>query len=206
MTSDDPYIKYNVRSVQQRTVDTLIGISKGIVADGVVNQKEAEALLSWLAVNNETVAENPVTYQLLERVEEMLEDNVLDVEEAQELHSILTGLSGGISEGGEFSKSATLPLDDPAPPIVFEGRRFLFTGTCMYGNRPKCRGAVTERGGINVSSVTFDLSYLVIGYYVTPSWKHQSFGNKIEKAMLYRDNPKSSLAIIGEEHWMNALT
>ena len=80
MTSNDPYIKYNVRSVQQRTIDTLIDISKGIVADGAVNQKEAETLLSWLGVNEVTVAENPVTCQLLERVEEMLEDNVLDLD------------------------------------------------------------------------------------------------------------------------------
>ena len=128
-----------------------------------------------------------------------------NLEESQELHSVLTAVSGGISEGGEFSKSGTLPLDDPPPQIVLEGRRFLFTGTCIYGNRTKCLRAVTERGGITKSSVTLDLDYLVIGYYVTPSWKHQSFGNKIEKAMLCRDNPKSSLAIISEEHWMNAL-
>lgn len=199
--TNDPHMKYNVRSVQQRTMDTLIGISKGILADGVVTQAEAESLLSWLAVNEATVVENPVTYNLLTRVDEMLQDNVLDQDEAKELHDVLTALSGGISEFGEFSKSASFPLDEPPPPVAFENNSFLFTGTCMFGKRAECHEAVIERGGKVQTSVTRNLDYLVIGYYVTPSWKHQSFGGKIEKAMQYRDVGKSGLAIVSEEYW-----
>ena len=200
--TDELHIKYNERSVQRRTIDTLIGISKGILADGVVTQAEAEALLSWLAVNESTVVENPVTYALLTRVEEMLQDNVLDQDEAKELHDVLTALSGGISEFGEFSKSASFPLDEPPPTITFENKSFLFTGTCMFGKRAECHEAAIERGGKVQTSVTRNLDYLVIGYYVTPSWKHQSFGGKIEKAMQYRDTGKSHLAIVSEEHWV----
>ena len=202
MSSDDPNMKYTIRSVQKRTIDTLVGISKGIVADGVVNQQEAESLLSWLTVTEATVLENPVTNRLLGRVEEMLEDKVFGQEEAKELLGALTALSGGISQGGEFSKSTTLPLDNPPPMVVFEGQSFLFTGTCMYGNRKQCQAAVTAKNGKVSSGVTLGLDYLVIGYYVTPSWKYESFGTKIEKAVDYRDRPDSSLAIIGEEHWM----
>ena len=41
----------------------------------------------------------------------------------------------------------------------------------------------------------------MIGSYVTDSWKHQSFGNKIEKAVGYRDSNNPNLAIVSEDHW-----
>ena len=94
--TDDPYLKYNARSVHARTIDTLIGLSKGILADGVVNQREAEALLSWLEVNKATLGDHPYTNGLLARLHEMFWDDVLDDEEVQELHDILDSLSGGI--------------------------------------------------------------------------------------------------------------
>ena len=200
--TDDPFMKYNLGAVQRRTIDTLIGIGKGIVADSVVNQMEAEALLSWLAANVETVTKDPITYRLLVRLDEMLWDDVLDEEEAKELHDLLVGLSGGASMGGELSKSALSPLDDPPPAVIFDGRSFLFTGQFLFGRRHKCHEAVHAKGGKTLSNVTRMLDYLVIGYYVTPSWQHESFGGKIVKAMQYRDGRKSSLAIIGEEHWV----
>ncbi len=200
--TDDPYLKYNARSVHARTIDTLIGLSKGILADGVVNQSEAEALLSWLEVNKATLGDHPYTNGLLARLHEMFWDDVLDDEEVQELHDILDSLSGGISEFGEMSRSATLPLDRPVPRVVFPSRNFLFSGQFVYGNRRDCEQAVLERGGEVLKGVTRRLDYLVIGVYTTPTWKHDSFGNKIRKAMEYRDTGKSQLAIIGEEHWM----
>ena len=200
--TDETYLKYNARPVHARTIDTLIGLSKGILADGVVNQKEAAALLSWLEVNKAMVGDNPVVDGLLARVHEMLWDDVLDDEEAQELHNILDGLSGGISEFGEMSRSATFPLDRPAPQVVFSGQYFLFTGQFLYGNRTACNQAVLERGGEVLERVTKRLDYLVIGIYTTPTWRHESFGNKIRRAIEYRDGGKSNLAIVSEEHWM----
>ena len=197
----DPNLKFRPSATQHRIIDTLIGISKGMIADGVVNQSEAEALLSWLAVNQKTVAANPVTDGLLERVKEMLADDILEADESSELHDLLTQISGGIEGAGELFKPTTLPLDHPPPPVVFDGQSFLFTGTFIFGNRRACETAVREKGGVVEKSVNLRLDYLVIGSYVTDSWKHQSFGNKIEQAMEYRDSNNPSLAIISEDHW-----
>jgi len=38
------FAKYNRKNIQDRQTDTLIGLSKGLLADGSVNQKEAEYL------------------------------------------------------------------------------------------------------------------------------------------------------------------
>jgi len=195
------FTKYNRSGIQDRQIDTLIGLSKGIIADGNINQAEAEFLYSWLIQNATT--QNPIILNLLDKISAMLQDNFLDADESAELLSVLQKISGEKSEIGELSKSATLPIDDPLPEIIFDGKTFLFTGTCAYGTRQQCTEATAQLGGIIVKTVTKKLNYLVIGTYVSDSWIHESYGRKIEKAIEYRTNG-TPLHIITEEHWLNS--
>lgn len=198
----DLFTRFNRKAIDERKIDTLIGLSKGILADGSVDQSEAEFLHGWLIQNQQTT-DNPVILNLLDRVSAMLEDGVLDREEAQELLAALQQISGEPSEFGELAKTGSLPLDRPAPPIVFEGSTFLFTGTCAFGTRKECHAATEKLGGVNTKGVTKTLDYLVLGTYVTDSWAHETFGRKIEKAMEYRD-AGVPLAIVSEEHWASS--
>lgn len=197
----DIFLRFNRKKIQDRQIDTLIGLSKGILADGKVNYSEAEFLQNWLIQNYHS--NNPIILNLLDKVTTMLEDGILDNAESTELFEILHLISGAPSELGEVAKTATLPICSPPPSLEFEGKNFLFTGTCAYGTRKECQAVVNERGGNNASGVTKKLDYLVLGTYVTDSWIHESFGRKIEKAMEYRDNG-TPLAIITEEHWLQA--
>ncbi len=198
----DIFLRYNRKSIDDRQVDGLIGICKGLAADGRVNQAEAEFLQSWLMQSAHTT-DNPIIHNLLDRVSDMLDDDVLDKDESAELLSTLRHLSGEPSELGEVAKTSKLPIDLPEPDIVIEGSLFLFTGTCVYGCRKTCQQAVEAAGGINANSVTKKLNYLVLGTYVTESWAHETFGRKIEKAMEYRDSGVP-LAIVTEEHWLRS--
>ncbi|WP_373073115.1 BRCT domain-containing protein [Sulfurimonas sp.] len=195
------FTKFNRKDIQDRQIDTLVGLSKGLIADGKVNQSEAEFLLSWL-VQNRNTTDNPIIHNLLEKVDSMLEDGILDSEESTELLGILQLISGEKSELGESFKTTSLPINNPMPQVAFEGASFLFTGTCAYGTRKQCQEAIESLGGINAKGVTKTLNYLILGTYVTDSWAHESFGRKIEKAMDYRDNGVP-LIIITEEHWIN---
>ena len=197
----DIFTRFNRKNIQDRQVDTLIGLSKGLMADGKVDQTEAEYLLSWL-IQNKDSSSNPVIENLFEKLEAMLEDGILDSEESNELKNILQSIAGESSQIGELSKTATLPVNDPMPPINFTDSTFLFTGTCAFGTRKQCQNAIEQLGGVNAKSVTKSLNYLVLGTYVTDSWAHESFGRKIEKAMEYRDGG-TPLIIITEEHWAN---
>ena len=198
----DPFVKFRHPEVAERQIDTLIGLCKGVVADGVVNQDEAEFLRDWLAANEVTVSSNPVTYALLKRVNGMLRDDHLDAEESGELLATLRTFAGERPGQGEFMPSTDLPLDSPPPPIVFEAHSFMCTGTFAFGTREQCKQEITGRGGAYAKSVRRDLDYLVLGSYVTPSWIHESFGRKIEKAMEWRDVRGMSLAIVSEEQWL----
>ncbi|BCN93338.1 hypothetical protein THMIRHAM_11230 [Thiomicrorhabdus immobilis] len=197
----DIFTRFNKKNIQDRQIDTLIGLSKGLIADGKVDQTEAEFLMGWLVQNRQS-SENPIIVNLLEKVGSMLKDGVLDSEESAELMNILNTVSGESSEIGELAKTSSLPINEPMPPIVFENKSFLFTGTCAFGNRKQCQSATESLGGVNAKSVTKTLDYLVLGTYVTDSWAHETFGRKIEKAMEYR-NSGIQLIIITEEHWAN---
>lgn len=197
----DLFTKFNRKSIDDRQIDTLIGISKGLVADGKIEQSEAEFLLSWLIQSRQNT-NNPVIINLLDKVDSILKDGVIDQDESYELLSLLYKMNGEPSEIGELAKTTSLPIDHPLPPVTFEDMEFLFTGTCAYGTRKQCQAAIESLGGINAKSITKKLNYLVLGTYVTDSWVHETYGRKIEKAMNYR-NEGVPLVIITEEHWVN---
>ena len=98
------FTRFNRKSIYDRQIDTLIGLSKGLLADGQVNQVEAEFLMSWL-VQSRQASDNPIILNLLDKVDSMLEDGVLDAEESMELFGILQKITGESSELGELAKS-----------------------------------------------------------------------------------------------------
>lgn len=189
--------------VQDRRVDHLIGLANGILADGIVNQEEAEKLKVWLQRND--AMEHPLTARLLRQVEAALADGVLDEEEAAALHDALMEWTGDEVEEDEVAKSAKLPLDPEPRVVVFQDKSFVFTGTGVYGTRKMMQDATKRNGGTVHKSVTLKTDYVVLGTYVTPAWIHQSFGRKIEQALVYRDGRKTGLQIVHEEDWALAL-
>lgn len=197
---DDLYTRFHRKHIDDRQIDTLIGISKGVLADGKVNQAEAEFLLTWL-VQSRQASEHPLIRNLLTKVADMLADEFLDPEEASELVATLRQITGEEVVVGELAPAASLPLDDPQPRLLFPARRFVFTGTCAFGTRKQCQAAIETLGGVCAAGVTKQIDYLVIGTYVTDLWAHETFGRKIEKAMQYRD-AGVPLAIVSERHWV----
>ena len=131
--SDTWWRTFNTKPMADRQIDQLIGLAQGIVADGIMNQAEAETLQNWLRANQTT--DNPYVSRLLDQVERVLEDGVLDEDEGRELHDALMSWTGGGGADGEESTTASLPLD-PAPRSVrISGNIFVFTGTGVFGTR-----------------------------------------------------------------------
>jgi NAD-dependent DNA ligase len=193
--------RFNRKNIDDRQIDTLIGLSKGLTADGAISQGEAEFLLTWL-IQNRAASKNPIIGNLLSKVSSILADGALDTDEASELLLTLRGITGEQSEIGELAKPSTLPVNHPPEPIIFPERSFVLTGTFAFGTRKQCQEAVESLGGINANGVTKSLHYLVIGSYVTDSWAHETFGRKIQKAVEYQSGGVP-LIIVTEEHWAN---
>ena len=203
MHSDAWWRTFNTKPMADRQIDQLIGLAQGILADGIVNQAEAETLQSWLRANQAT--DNPYVSRLLDQVEDVLKDGILDEDEGRALHDALMSWTGGGGTDGEEATTASLPLD-PDPRIVrIAGNIFVFTGTCVFGTRTMMHDATIRAGGTVERNITKQTNFVVLGTYVTPAWAHQSFGRKIEKAMEYRDRKGTGLQIVHEEDWMHAL-
>lgn len=199
MKTNDPELMrcFHAGRLSDRSVDELIGLSAGIIADGVVHQKEAEFLHSWLAKYASVVNENSMTRNLLIRIREMLSDGVLDDEESRELLEMLKSFAG-VGEVGEVPLATDLPLDNPPPRMVADGKRFCFTGLFLFGKRDECEQHAKDSGG-TAGSLTRKTDYLVIGHYAAESWKHASYGNKILRALEMREKGVP-IYIVSEEH------
>lgn len=188
--------------ITSRQIDELVGLARGVAADGTINQAEVEFLQKWLAANM-AISDQPMICRLYHRVNGVLADSIADPDECRELLDTLNSFSSRDFELGEVLKATTLPLCDPAPALTFRGKRYCFTGTFNYGQRRDCEAAVSERGG-ECGSLTRNTDVLVIGVYATESWKHSSFGTKIMKAVDLRESGVP-ISIVSEEHWVGHL-
>ena len=195
------FSRYNRKDIQDRQIDTLIGISKGLIADGRIERIEVDFLQGWL-IQAQNTLQSPIIVNLLQKIDSMLCDDQFDDFEALELLNTLRAISGEKSEIGEIAKTSTMPVNRPMPTMMFTGKTFLFTGTCAFGTRKQCRTAIEELRGINAKSVTKNVDYLILGTYVTDGWAHESYGRKIERAMKYRERGLP-LAIVTEAHWIS---
>lgn len=188
--------------IESRQIDELIGLSRGLIADGQLHQAEIEFLQKWLTANAE-ISDQPVIRILYKRVNEILSDGIADDDEKAELLDTLHRFSSSDIELGEVLKPTTLPLCNPAPALIFPSQRYCFTGTFNFGRRQECERTVTDLGA-TAGGLTQKTNVLVIGAYATESWKHSTFGNKIIQACEWRDGGLP-IHIVSEQHWRSYL-
>ena len=192
-------------AVAARQIDELIGVVKGIVADGMVHQAEIEFLLRWLESNREAAEEWPAKV-IYPRIAAALADGHVDSEEEKDLLDLLFATTGGnlTPQDAPGSNATALPYCSPAPSITFEHATFCFTGKFSSGSRDWCQNQVSARGGVALSSITKKLNYLVIGEVGSRDWLHSTHGTKILKAIEYRDQGVP-ISIVSEQHWHQCL-
>lgn len=192
-------------AIEGRQVDELLGLVKGVLADGALCTGEVEFLYRWMEINREIAAYWPASV-IYPRIAAALADGHVDANEEKELMGLLLSLVGGNTAPmyGARSDATTLPLCRPKPAVEFQNRFFCFTGAFASGPRIWCEQQVLERGGSAASNITQKLSYLVIGEIGSRDWAHSTFGRKIQKAVEYRAKGVP-IKIISEEHWYGCL-
>ena len=196
---------YRHTAVADRQIDELIGIVKGVMADGMVTQGEVEFLLRWMEANRQAANLWPAK-ALYPRLAQVAAKGLMNLHEEREMLDLLMKTIGGNTapNAGFSSNSTKLPLTEPIEPLSFEGRAFCFTGTFHSGSREWCHSQVTDRQGRSVGNITNKLDYLVIGDLGTETWAHSTHGRKIEKAIAY-NTAGCRIAIVSEEHWYSHL-
>jgi NAD-dependent DNA ligase len=199
---DKALLRLNQKRLKTRDIDQLLGICEFALQDGTIDEGEAGAILDWLRNHRMSLETWPASV-LYERLSQMLADGVLDADEQKDLLDIVMAISRPRTTAGVIVP-ASLPVDEPAPAIVFTARSFCFTGVFNFGKRDDCLRAVVDRGGVAAKGITRGLNYLVIGNIGSEVWKHSSFGLKIAKAVDYRESG-CGISIIDERHWVASL-
>lgn len=197
--------RYNAARLSDRSIDELIGLSRGVMADGVVTQDEAMFLSRWLDKNRHVQDQWPANI-LYQRVNEMLADGVLDPGEQRELLALLSEITG---EGESLqydtqSLSTQLPLTEPLPEIIVRGREFCLTGRFVHGTRRECEAEIVMRGGATKRSPTLSTNYLVIGHLGSTDWIHSTYGRKIEHAVELSKAGRP-IALVSERYWVERI-
>ena len=180
-------------------VSALLGLCRGLIADGKINQSETDALYTWLMAHEETI-ENPVMTAFKKELRNFTREETKNSSKNIELLKLLDGLVGGKTEVGECLHTTTLWLDDPPPEVLFEDRKFCLTGKFSYGRRGQCEDEIRTRGGMCQQSPTKATDYLIIGSYAEGTWIQSAYGRKIEKAVALRASGLP-IRIISETHW-----
>lgn len=94
----------NLDSKLETNINTLYGIIKGIAYDGIIDYKEVEKLKSWLE-DNRLYKQYLLFNRIINKLEEILEDNIITEYEKIELEKLVTS----INESKIYSES-TLAL------------------------------------------------------------------------------------------------
>lgn len=197
-------VLFNQARRTERDLSEMLGIVKGMLADGIVNDAEAKCLRDW-GINHQDVLVSWPANVIFSRLTQHFADGRIDESERADLQDLLASLIGGTaSQVLGYEGASTLPLDKPAPLICWHEEVYVFTGRFAYGTRIDCQREVTQRGGSCESNVTRRTSFLVVGTFGSEDWAHTSYGRKIQRAVDLRGSG-FALRIIGEDHWARAL-
>lgn len=189
----------NEAKVIRRAISELIGLSKGILADGIVTEHEAGSLASWCYAHRDIAN----TWPISEAVQIINSD--YGQGPTRQFIDQLTGFLQTLASmpNPEENTPSALPLSAPVPEVQIPNRTFVFTGKFEIGTRTMCQLAVEERGGRCADNVNRSVDYLVIGSLASRDWVHSAFGTKILKAVeLTRATP---LKIIDERTFAAAM-
>jgi hypothetical protein len=200
-TTEDEYYDH-VTSEMQR----LQGMLAGILADGLINEKELQALDKW--VEDRSYLKRCWPYDKLQSIiAHVMRDGRID---AQEHEALLQFFGEFVSDGtrkavGVLEQGVTVSgVCTMSPSIEFRESRFCFTGTSERGSRDYVASVVAALGGMFHRCLRGDTDYLIVGGEGNPSWTFSCYGRKVEEA-IERSRNGQQIAIVHEyDFWQAA--
>lgn len=166
-------------------INEFLGFCAGIVCDGVILEKEAEAMLARFRTTD-ALTSAAVFKDLWRALEASLADKVLTDEEAEDLREWIARLVGdgyidtGLPNIGNVSKLDE-PITNPAE-VILPGKNFVLTGPMLMGPRAFIVSEIERCGGNVAGSVSRKTDFVVVSANASKSWRTTHFGTKIEKA------------------------
>jgi hypothetical protein len=168
----------------------LHGVMAGIMADCEITKAELNGLTDWLSEHEHLKTCWPYE-EVGSLITTVLNDGKIDAEE----HGLLlnffsefvrladnrTIVTPQVIQGGSIGGLCAV-----CPEVVFEGKKFVFTGASSKYSRIHFCEIVERLGGTVAGSVSKKLDYLIIGADGNPCWAYACYGRKVEMAVTFR--------------------
>jgi len=185
-------------------IQQLHAVVSTIAADGVVTEAEASSLMDWISEHEHLKMCYP--YDEVESVLiSALKDQWIDQAEQKQLLEFFSMFSfEGLDLQIEGKVNSISGICATSPEIIFNDRRFCFTGEITKIPRTELKEQTTKRGGKVVNDVSPRVDYLVIGSNGNPCWAYSCYGRKIEKAMTLRAQG-ARITLVHEVDFLDAI-
>ena len=147
-------LRFNRARRTERDLCELLGLARGLLADGSITEGEAALLRDWVGRHPDAM-EHWAVRTIHDRLTQHFKDGVIDEIERADLKRLLDQLvSGELSAVTDTDAATTLPLDQPPPTIEWVDMTYVFTGQFAFGPRRDCEREVEKRGGTCEGNVT----------------------------------------------------
>jgi NAD-dependent DNA ligase len=187
----------------------LQGICHGILADGVIDDKEIRDLEKWLNENSHLSTYYPYD-EIRSLILSIVSDGKIDEEEKLILKAYINQFVN--LENKEIEKQINQETSNinisgyctSDPEIELNGKTFCITGVLKSGNRASLEKIISNLGGIPTKNLTKKTDYLIIGDNGNPAWAFACYGRKVEKALDLRKNGHN-ISLVHEFDFIDAI-
>jgi len=187
----------------------LHGICHGILADGVIDDKEVRDLEKWLEENTHLSTYYPYD-EIRSLILSIVSDGKIDEEEKLVLKAYLNQFVN--LENKEIEEQINRETNDinisghctSDPEIELDGKTFCITGVLKSGNRASLEKTISDLGGIPTKTLTKKTNYLIVGDNGNQAWAFACYGRKVEKALDLRKNGHK-ISLIHEFDFLDAI-
>lgn len=109
---------FNAHRRAERDISELLGLLKGVLADGVVSQGEADFVRDWTASHPDARTKWPVS-AICARIDRIFADGHADDAERDDLRQLFEQIVGGkVTMELKTADGAAMPFDAPVPTIA----------------------------------------------------------------------------------------
>jgi len=193
-------------------MQSLHSLLHGILADGKITEQELIGMQQWMESKSHLQGLFPYD-ELATLVSQVMKDRVIDKREHAMLKNYFEqffnySMSTQIKRNAEGNVSEFVKLEGICamqPTVVFQEKRYCFTGASKKATRDSISKIVTQLGGTFSTSVTKNLHYLVIGNEGNPAWAMACYGRKIEQAMNLRKEGAKIVMLHENDFWDTVL-
>ena len=189
-------------------IQKLQGILTGILADGIINDREIRSLSEWIGDNEQLSGTYPYD-EINSLLTSILMDNKIDDKERAILEVFFSEfidteniINLDRNKLSKLKKEITIDgLCAVCPDISIPNNTFCFTGISSKTTRNEIKDLIFSLGGTYKNTISLKTDYLIIGNNNNKCWTFSCYGRKVEQAVNMRKKGRKIIVTHENDFW-----